>query len=131
MRFIVFLIRISALPGWRVYNLILSQQEFKIVRALYTKMDGSGVYSTVQYSIKTHPLQRAGTNPEIYRNGFTDTKKNVFKLLFLRTSDNGTSFERVSTNSFPLPRRTPARPSWGPSPPPRRPTLRRTRRPVT
>ena len=48
MRFIVFLIRISALPGWRVYNLILSQQEFKIVRALYTKMDGSGVqYSTV------------------------------------------------------------------------------------
>ncbi len=51
MRFIVFLIRISALPGWRVYALILSQQKFKIVRALYTKMDGSGV--TCMYSIRT------------------------------------------------------------------------------
>ena len=48
MRFIVFLIRISALPGWRVYTLILSQQKFKIVRALYTRAWMGAVYSTVQ-----------------------------------------------------------------------------------
>jgi len=46
MLFVVFLIRISALPRWRVYEIILSQQNYKIVRALYS---GRGVTRHVQY----------------------------------------------------------------------------------